>query len=178
MNRRESRAAGQNPETASDDGSATAATPAALCELGEQHLRAGRVLDAQLCCREALAIEADHADALHLMGLLSLHEKQYDHAVEWLSRAIRREPRALFLTSLGTTLLGAGRCEEAVKVFDKAVQLAPDDADRWSDLGDALVEASSPSDAILVFQRVLTLDPNHFDATYKAALLLHQAEAR
>src|ERR1700675_1547857 len=98
MNRRERRAAGKGSRSVLN--MATANTPAALCEAGLQHFRAGRHLDAQICCQQALALDAEHADTLHLMGLLSLHAKQYDHAVEWISRAIRQQPKTEYLTSL------------------------------------------------------------------------------
>src|ERR1700759_5445397 len=81
-----------------------AASPAALYEAGLAHLRAGRNLDAQLCCQQSLAVDGSHADTLHLMGLLCLDAKQHDHALEWISRAVRQEPKAEYLTSLGTTL--------------------------------------------------------------------------
>ena len=92
MNRRDRRAAskssGKNPGAARK--ASTPGTPAVLCEAGLHHFRAQRHLDAQLCCQQALELDPDHADTLHLMGLLSLHAKQYDHAVEWISRAIRQ----------------------------------------------------------------------------------------
>ena len=70
-------------------------------------------------------------DSLHLMGLLSFDAKQFDRAVEWISRAIRRDPKPLYLISLGSTLLAQARFEDALQVFDKAVQLKPDDAELW-----------------------------------------------
>jgi Flp pilus assembly protein TadD len=82
-----------------------------------------------MCCQQALATDPNHADALHLMGLLSHHTKQYDHAVEWMARAIRQGPKPAYLSSLGTTLQHQGRHEEARKAFDKAVQFKPDDAE-------------------------------------------------
>src|SRR5215475_11684122 len=97
----------------------------ALYESGRGHMAAGRHLDAQLCCQQALAIDPAHADTLHLMGLLSFQARQHDHAVEWISRAIRQHPKPAYLASLGTTLLDQGRREEAVQVFDRAVQFAP-----------------------------------------------------
>jgi tetratricopeptide (TPR) repeat protein len=96
--------------------------------------------------------------------------------VEWISRAIRREPKPFYLRSLGTTLLNQGRHEEALKVFDKAVQLKPDDADLWRNLGDVLVQVERPDNAILSFQRALTLNPRHWDAANRCALLLYQSE--
>src|SRR6516165_8938835 len=84
MDRHESRAAGKSPSASGD-----AKDAAALCAAGFRHFEAERALDAQLCCREALAIDPHHADTMHLMGLLSLQAAQYDLALEWLSRAIR-----------------------------------------------------------------------------------------
>jgi tetratricopeptide (TPR) repeat protein len=175
MNHRERQAAGDSATTDLKTATATASL-AALCEAGLAHMRAGRHLEAQLCCEQALALDGDHADTLHLLGCLALKAKQYDHAVEWISRAIRREPKPSYLTSLGTTLLHQGRREDALQVFDKAVQLAPGDADLWRDLGNALVEVERTTDAILSFQQALKLDPRHWDAAHKAALLLFGAE--
>jgi tetratricopeptide (TPR) repeat protein len=153
-----------------------AANPAALHEAGVRHLRAGRYLDAQICCQQSLALDGDHADTLHLQGLLSLHAKQPDQAVEWISRAIRRDPKPAYLTSLGGALLDQGRRDEALQVFDKAVQLKPDDADLWRDLGNALIEAGRSDDAILAFQQALKLDPRHWQAADRAAHLLFQSQ--
>ena len=144
-------------------------------EAGRALMRVGNHVDAERCCREALAQNPDHAGALHLMGLLSLEHRHYDQAVEWLSRAIRNDPQPLYLGSLGTTLLTQGLSEEALQVFDKAVQLKPDDADLWRNLGDVLVELDRPQDAIPSYQHALKLDPRHLDAARKAGLLLHQA---
>src|SRR5262245_38955724 len=67
MNRRERRAAGKRAKT--DQSVLAASAPAALYETGLQHLRAGRHLDAQLACQQALATDPGHADSMHLMGL-------------------------------------------------------------------------------------------------------------
>ena len=138
-------------------------------------MRAGRHAEAKACCRLALAQSPDHADTLHLMGLLSLEHHRYDQAAEWLSRAIRIDARPLYLRSLGTALLNQGRREEALQVIDRAVQLKPDDADLWRNLGDALVELDRPQDAIPSYQHALELDPRHLDAARKAGILLQEA---
>ena len=137
-------------------------------------MQAGRHLDAQLCCQQALAADTHHADTLHLMGLLSLHANQRDHAVEWISRAIRQDPKPEYLASLGTTLQQQERHEEALKVFDKAVQLRPDDAELWRQLGDILVQLARFDQALLIYQHVLKLNPDHPDALYKSGALLNQ----
>ncbi len=119
-------------------------------------------------------IDPDHADTLHLMGLLSLDAGQYDHAIAWLSRAIRQDPKPAYLASLGSALHRQGRLEDALKAYDKAVQLKPDDANLWRDLGNLLFDLKRPDDALLSFQHVLTLDPKHWDAAYRCGYLLNQ----
>jgi tetratricopeptide (TPR) repeat protein len=155
MDRRESNAANEDPTT--DRLSPTAQTSVTLHQTGLQHLHAGRHLDAQIACQQALAIDAGHADSLHLMGLLSLQTRQYDHAVEWVSRAILQDPRTEYLATLGIALKQMGRLDEALNVFDKAVQLAPGDAGLWKQLGDMLVAVDRPADARLAFQRASEL---------------------
>jgi tetratricopeptide (TPR) repeat protein len=174
MSRRERRAAGKKAGVGLT--APGAGTVGRLYEVGLGHMQAGRHLDAQLCCQQALALDPNHADTLHLMGLLSLHARQYDHALEWISRAIRQEPKAVYLTSLGSTLVNQGRSDEALNAFDKAVQLKPLDADLWRNLGAVLIEVKRPADAILSFQHALKLNPRHWDAANMVALLLYQSE--
>jgi tetratricopeptide (TPR) repeat protein len=174
MNRRERRATAKNSRTGLK--SPAANTPVALYQAGLRHLGAGRHLDAQLCCQQALAIEADHADTLHLMGLLSLHAHQYDHAVAWIARAIRHNPKTEYFSSLGLTLKQLGRLEEALKVFDKAVQLRPDDAELWKHLGGVLLALERRAEALLSYQHALRLSPRHWEAAYQSAVLLHETK--
>lgn len=137
-------------------------------------MKAGRHLDAQVCCQQALAADSSHADSLHLQGLLSLVAQQHDHAVEWIARAILQKPKPEYLSSLGTALLQQGRLEEAFKAIDKAVQLKPDDTGLWMKLGNVLIDLQRPADALLSFQHVLGLDPRRWEAAYRSGLLLHE----
>jgi tetratricopeptide (TPR) repeat protein len=138
-------------------------------------MRAGRYLDAQLSCEQALALDAENPETLHLAGIVSFHSGRYDHSVEWISRAIRREPKSAYLADLSDALAKQGRIDEAVKAADKAVQLTPNDADLWRRVGNVLIDAGRGSDALLCFQHALKLDPRQWEAAYKAGQLLHDA---
>jgi tetratricopeptide (TPR) repeat protein len=128
MNPREGRAAGNQEEAASG---ADAETPAALCELGRRHLEAGRTLDAQLCCQQALATDPGFAEAMHLMGLLSLRAEQADHAIEWFARAVQHDQTPAYLLSLGNILKREGRLEDAFRALDKAVEIDVESPVAW-----------------------------------------------
>ena len=166
MNRRERRAQKSNAD-------APALTPDAQCEASHRYLQSGQSLEAQLSCQKLLAADPNHAGGLHLMGLIALQDQQYDHALEWIARAIAQDPRPDYLAALGAVLSQQGRREEALKAFDKAVQLKPGDAELWRQLGDALLELQRYDHALLSFQHVLKLDPRHQDATYKCGVLLN-----
>lgn len=169
MNPRERRSAG---DTSPPPEQQPAATPAALHAAGRRDMEAGRLLDAQLACEQALALDPQHADSLHLMGLICFRAQQYDHAVEWLVRAIRREPRPEFLANLGRTLRQQGRHDEALQTFDKAIQLSPADAELWRQLGEVLVDVKRADEAVLALQHALTLDPSHLGAADQCGNLL------
>jgi tetratricopeptide (TPR) repeat protein len=117
----------------------------------------------------------DSADALHLMGQLTLESGQHDVAVEWFSRAIKQDPKAEYLSNLATALQRQGRHDEAAKAMDKAVQLRPDDAGLWTNFGLVLDDDARPSDALLCFQHALQLDPNHLAAAFRSAILLQRS---
>jgi tetratricopeptide (TPR) repeat protein len=137
-------------------------------------LREGRLLEAQSCCQQALMLGAENAETAHLIGMLHSRLGQFDHAVEWVSRALRKGAKPAYLTTLGAALIGQGRREEAIQAFDKAVQLQPDDADLWWQLGDGLIAAGRSTEALLCFQHTIRLNPGHADAAYGAGYLLQE----
>src|SRR5262249_31028433 len=73
----------------------------------------GRFLEALSGCREALALDPDNADTMHLMGAVHLEARESELAVEWTSRAIRRQLKAEFLSTLGFGLSNLGRLDDA-----------------------------------------------------------------
>jgi tetratricopeptide (TPR) repeat protein len=154
----------------------SAPTPAALYQSGLAHLRAGRQLEAQLGCQQALAIDPAHADSLQLMGLIALNAQQIDHAIAWFSRAIRQDPKPEYLLAAGFALKQAGRLDNALAVFDKAVQLRPDDTELLKQLGGVLAALDRPADALAIYQHVLTLNSSHFEAAHASGVLLYQMQ--
>ena len=159
MNRRERRATTKSSRVARNTSAKGA--PDALCETGLRHFRVGQYLDAQLCCQQALEAKPDHAAAMHLMGLLSLHAKQYDHATEWLTRAIRLDPNPEYLVSLGTALQQQGRHDDALKVFDKSLQLDPHHQDALSKSGALLNQLGRHEEALALLDRSDVSAPSH-----------------
>jgi tetratricopeptide (TPR) repeat protein len=160
------------PSSRASGEAAGSAKAAALHQSGLAHMQAGRHLEAQLCCRLALAADPAHVEALHLMGLLALKARQYDHAIEWIARANRGDPARDYLFGLAIALEQQGLHQEAFAAFDRAVQLAPANAELWAAHGNALAQLGRPAEALSSYQRVLALDPRQADAAFRCGLLL------
>src|SRR5579871_331905 len=136
----------------------------------------GRPLDALVHCQQALAIDPENPETMNLIGIVYTEAKQFDHAVEWGSRAIRKQPKPAYLTTLGVALLKLRRHDDALKAFDKAVQLKPDEAEPWWHMANVLIEAGRSSEALLCLEHTLRLNPQHGDAAYQAGHILHALE--
>src|ERR1700753_3144689 len=149
-------------------------TQATLCANGFRRRKAGRHADAVECCQQALSIDPNYADAMHLMGLLSFDKGHYDLAVEWIARAVRQNPTAEYLQHLGDALQHLKRYDEALKAFDKAIQFQPENAELWRSLGNLLLQLHRDNEALLSFQRALQLKPRDFEAASKSGALLHR----
>ncbi|MDA9409225.1 tetratricopeptide repeat protein [Bradyrhizobium sp. CCBAU 45384] len=168
MNRRQRRAA-----AAKQTGRTS---PAALCQAGFAHFQSGRIAEAELCCQQALTLDEQHPDALHLLGALCFHAKQPDAAEEWIGRAVRQAPKAEYLLSLATVLERQGRLEDARHHYGHALSLKPDDAGLWNHLGNLLWQLGHKDEAAQHLLQALKLNPHYWEAAHNCGMLLLELE--
>jgi tetratricopeptide (TPR) repeat protein len=172
MNRRERRAASKRSGIVS--GGTQAGSPAAFCVLARRLLLAGQPTEAANGCRHALAIDPAHAESLHLMGEICLHLGQFDQAIEWVAGAVRIEPRAAYVSTLGTVLQRSGKPAEALKAFEKAISIEPENAELWKNFGAVLMDLNHPDQALVGLQQALKLSPRNVEAANRAGLILYR----
>jgi tetratricopeptide (TPR) repeat protein len=147
-------------------------TPAAFFEAGLRLLHAGRFQDAEQYGRQALALDARHADSLHLMGLLAMLAKQPALAVEWFAEAIRQNADvADYFFNMAHALKELGRIDEAIKSFDRGLTLQPGYAEGWYNLGELLEQQKRLDEAIMSYDMALKAEPTYREAANAAALL-------
>src|ERR1700744_5075532 len=171
MNRRERRAAGKTPAP----GKAVPSGPAALYEDGITHLRAGKMLDAQVCAQQALTADPAHADSMHLMSLLTIDAQHFDLAAEWARRAVAQDPKPQYLFTLGSVLRQQKQFEEALAAFEQATRLKPEVADLWRAVANVMVDLNRTDRAAAAFAHVVKLNPRDRDAAYNAGSLLYRS---
>ena len=107
-----------------------ATIPEALA-LAIQHHQAGRLQAAEQIYRQILASDPNHADALHLLGVIASQEGKHDLAVNYVARAIQvRGSAAPFHYSLGEAYRALQKLPEAGACYRRALELKPDFAER------------------------------------------------
>lgn len=78
--------------------------------------------------------------------------------------------------SLGISLAGQGRLEEAIASFRQAISIQTDFVDAHYNLGLALAELHQNDKAIGCFSTALDIDPDRIDALFNLAFLLTEEE--
>jgi predicted O-linked N-acetylglucosamine transferase (SPINDLY family) len=129
------------------------------------HHQAGRLAEAEGIYRQILTQSPDHAEALHLLGVLAVQVGRADAAIELIGRAIAINPTiAEYHANLGESYRRAGRYEAAIASFHRAIALKPGLADAHNNLGNALRDTGRPAEAIAAFHRAIDFRPEFAQA--------------
>jgi predicted O-linked N-acetylglucosamine transferase (SPINDLY family) len=137
---------------------------------------AGRLGEAEKLYRRILAIRPDHAEALHLLGILALQAGQAEAAIDLITKAVSvNGGEAGYHNNLGEAYRAAGRVEEALGHYRRAVDLAPGYGDGHFNLGLATLELGRTAEAIGHFERALALDPALTEAHFPLGNALREA---
>jgi tetratricopeptide (TPR) repeat protein len=120
----------------------------------------GRLDQAARIYQSILVRQADHADALHLLGVAAFQQGQPERAVELIGRAIAVNPSvAAFHANLAEAYRALGRLDQAVGCCQLALRLQPDYAEAANNLGLALLAQGNAGAAAEQLRTALRLRP-------------------
>ena len=124
------------------------------------------VLDrAAVLYQEVLQSEPDHADSLHLLGVVASQLGNYSAAIDFIRRAIKLQPdNPHFHFNLGVSKEGLGQLSEAVESFLIAISLDSRNADAYLNCGNCLHCLGDAESAVEAFRQAISVRP-----TYAAA---------
>ncbi|MBI4365185.1 MAG: tetratricopeptide repeat protein [Deltaproteobacteria bacterium] len=116
----------------------------------------GRVDEAIQAYRSAIALRADYAETYHVNLL--------ERASPGFAAALTRRPDTAAAPTLpADAATTRRRAEEAVRKYQAAVEVAPEESRAYNGLGDGYLQLGRLADAIAAFQTAVRLDPTSAD---------------
>ena len=150
------------------------ATISEAFQIAIRHHQAGQLDLAEQIYRQILKAEPNHADSLHLLGLIAYQQGQFPTALELIGRAVALNPSAdVYHNSLGLTYQGLGNSGEAIACYRRALQLNPQAAGTHNNLGNALRDEKKLDEAIAAYRQALQLSPGLAEAHNNLGNALH-----
>ncbi|MFZ5662305.1 MAG: tetratricopeptide repeat protein [Pseudomonadota bacterium] len=148
------------------------------------HFKRG-AYDHALALVQPLTERAPHlVNALHLTALCLVQMGETSRAERYFQRALVQAPRdAHLLANYATFLRKQGRLREAVSLWNRSVQVAPDHFQAWLDMGLTELESGRTSQARAALEHAVALQPasavawNGLGAAYRGSGALEEAEA-
>ncbi|UUX51435.1 tetratricopeptide repeat protein [Nisaea acidiphila] len=138
--------------------------PAAL-NAALTHHQQGHLREAAALYQAILQIAPQHADTLHLFGVLMHQSGQDGTAKHLIGTAIEIDPKRVeYHGNLGRVLHSAGETADAEKAYRDALALDPEFVDGLSNLGGLLLEKSEVEDALALLHKAVELAPEHGNA--------------
>lgn len=136
-----------------------------LLQQAFEHHQGGRLEQARAGYEQILFEQPQHADALHLLGVVAIQTQHYSQAVDWIGKAIQANPKApAFHANLGCALHELKQYEAALAAHDQAIALQPDFADAYTNRGNALRQLKQWQAALESYDKVLQLRPDQAQA--------------
>jgi tetratricopeptide (TPR) repeat protein len=125
------------------------------------HDQAGRRGRAEALYRKVLQKAPDHADALHLLGLIAHERGWHQRAIQLIRRALAIVPDfPVAHANLGSALKATGKRTEAVEAYQQAIALKPDYAVAHCNLAAVQIEQGAFAAGLASADRAVTLAPD------------------
>ena len=134
---------------------------------------AGRLSDAHGLYMEVIKSQPDHADALHMLGVLEYSAGHYEAAAELISQAVGIDPQnGQYHNNLGMAYRAVDRLDDAIKCYRRGLDIDADGFETEYNLANALAADDELLDAVAHYEHVLVRAPEHGGARNNLALAL------
>lgn len=126
--------------------------------------QARRLTEAEQIYQQILQAEPNHAEALHLLGVIAHDRGKPELAVDYIQRALALDPnKAVYYGNLGLACQSIGRIDVATECLRRALMLAPDFVEAHNNLGNVYAEQKQFEEAIQCYKKALQINPVYAD---------------
>jgi protein O-GlcNAc transferase len=135
--------------------------------------QAGLLSEAERLYHDIAQVDPQHADALHMLGVLAYRRGDHVTALSLIDQALSINPHAAAAhNNRGVVLAEIKRLKEAVASYERAIALAPDYVDAVVNRGNALKELARFDAALASYERAIALNPSNAAAFNKRGNVL------
>jgi predicted O-linked N-acetylglucosamine transferase (SPINDLY family) len=126
------------------------------------HHQAGRLAEAEQHYRAILQHVPQHADSLHLLGVIALQKGRPGDALKLIEQACKLRPDgAVYQSNRGQVLERLERFDDAEQAYRMAIALEPDGAEAFNNLGRLLQSRGELEEAEANFLKAIELRPDY-----------------
>ena len=141
--------------------------------LGAIHGQNNNVVQAELCTRQALAIDPALGAAHHNLAILLQRQGKPEEAEQCLLQALRTRPAdAVLYYELGNIFRAAGKYNKAVLAYRQAIKLAPAYRDAHFNLGQTFLDMKDRHSALGCMRAAYACDGSFVKAKAIEAIIL------
>jgi len=134
--------------------------------------KSGNLIMAESIYRKILEIQPDNVNALHFLGLIYFENKDFDSAIEYISKSLNIEPAyPEALLNMGLVLMAKGHFDEALYYLRKSFQFNPECAETLKNIGAILQVQGNYDEAIINYKKALEINPELSDIYKNVAYL-------
>jgi len=136
--------------------------PETYANVGSAYYQLKKDDEAIFYYQKALAIKSDLVGVYWNLGKIYQHQAKVDEAVENWEKAFAIQPNLVddnFHFCLGNTLFKMGKREAAVRSYQRAIALNPNNAEAYGNLAHLYSQQKNRDEAIKYYQKALKLDP-------------------
>lgn len=127
--------------------------------------RTGNLDRAEAAYRQLLAADANHAQALGMLGMLRLQRGDAEQGMSLLRASLQVKPdQPDVLNNLGLALQMLKLYDAALTSYNQAISLNPNYLNAHFNRGNLLHDMMRYDDALISFRKVIALNPRHADA--------------
>jgi tetratricopeptide (TPR) repeat protein len=136
----------------------------ALLNLASLHAAEGRTAQARHLVERALAVDPSSTAALAQLAELARDRGDLPEAIRLFREGLAIDRQPFLFLGLGDVLQRAGRLDEAVAAFESALELDPDSALAYYDLGVTYGNQGRHGEAVAAYEKALALEPHGLTA--------------
>jgi predicted O-linked N-acetylglucosamine transferase (SPINDLY family) len=136
-----------------------------LLNISIQQIQSNRLDDAERTLNQILRLQPKNAIALCFLGVIFAHRRNFDQALEYISRSIKQDPTdGNAFNNQGNILKELRRFEEAKLAYEKAIVLDKKNPEAINNLGNLYQDLGHYLDAIVNYDKAITLAPAYAEA--------------